>query len=156
MCQAIGDYRSCMLKIICLGKLKESYLIELVADYTKRISKYHKIEIIELKDEESLEREGKSILKHIGEKDYVITIEIEGQCLDSVEFADMLDSTFIKTSCITFVIGSSLGLSPKVKQRSNFSLTFSKMTFPHGLFRGVLLEQIYRAFKINHHENYHK
>ena len=145
-----------MLKIICLGKLKESYLIELVADYTKRISKYHKIEIIELKDEESLEREEKSILKHIGEKDYVITLEIEGQCLDSVEFADMLDSTFIKTSFITFVIGSSLGLSPKVKQRSNFSLTFSKMTFPHGLFRGVLLEQIYRAFKINHHENYHK
>ncbi len=145
-----------MLKIICLGKLKESYLTELVADYTKRISKYHKIEIIELKDEESLEREEKSILKHIGEKDYVITLEIEGQCLDSVAFANRLDSTFIKTSCITFVIGSSLGLSAKIKERSDFPLSLSKMTFPHGLFRGILLEQIYRAFKINNHENYHK
>lgn len=156
MCQTIGDYRSCMLKIICLGKLKETYLTELVADYTKRISKYHKIEIIELKDEESLDKEEKSIFKNIGEKDYVITLEIEGHSLDSVAFASMLDSSFIKYSCITFVIGSSLGLSQKVKQRSNFSLTFSKMTFPHGLFRGILLEQIYRAFKINHHENYHK
>ena len=86
----------------------------------------------------------------------MITLEIEGHSLDSIEFANRLDSTFIKTSCITFVIGSSLGLSAKIKERSDFSLTFSKMTFPHGLFRGVLLEQIYRAFKINNHENYHK
>ena len=145
-----------MIKIICLGKLKEKYLQELVNDYTSRISKYHKIEIIELKDEEDLEKEASNILKYIERKDYVITLEMEGKALDSISFAKLLDEAFITHSTITFVIGSSTGLSKRVKDRSNFKLSFSKFTFPHGLFRGILLEQIYRAFKINNHENYHK
>ena len=145
-----------MIKIICLGKLKEEYLAFLVRDYASRISKYHKIELIELKDEEDLEREAVSILKHIDRKDYVITLEIDGKALDSISFAKLLDETFITHSTITFVIGSSTGLSNKIKTRSNYQLSFSKLTFPHGLFRGILLEQIYRAFKINNHENYHK
>ena len=145
-----------MIKIICLGKLKESYLTELVNDYLKRINKYHKTEIIELKDEENLENEAKNILKYINPNDYVITLEIEGKELNSLEFAELIDKTFITNSTITFIIGSSIGLSSVVKERSNFKLSFSKFTFPHGLFRGILLEQIYRAFKINHNENYHK
>lgn len=145
-----------MIKIICLGKLKESYLTELVNDYLKRINKYHKTEIIELKDEENLENEAKNILKYINPNDYVITLEIEGKELNSLEFAELIDKTFITNSTITFIIGSSIGLSRVVKERSNFKLSFSKFTFPHGLFRGILLEQIYRAFKINHNENYHK
>ena len=145
-----------MIKIICLGKLKESYLTELVNDYLKRINKYHKTEIIELKDEENLENEAKNILKYINPNDYVITLEIEGKALNSLEFAELIDKTFITNSTITFIIGSSIGLSSVVKERSNFKLSFSKFTFPHGLFRGILLEQIYRAFKINHNENYHK
>lgn len=145
-----------MIKIICLGKLKESYLTELVNDYLKRINKYHKTEIIELKDEENLENEAKNILKYINPNDYVITLEIEGKELNSLEFAELIDKTFITNSTITFIIGSSSGLSSVVKERSNFKLSFSKFTFPHGLFRGILLEQIYRAFKINHNENYHK
>lgn len=145
-----------MIKIICLGKLKESYLQELVRDYASRIGKYHKLELIELKDEEDLEREAEYVLKHIDDKDYVITLEIEGKEMDSVSFAKLLDKTFITHSTITFVIGSSTGISNRVKARSNYKLSFSSLTFPHGLFRGILLEQIYRAFKINNHENYHK
>ena len=145
-----------MIKIICLGKLKEKYLIDLVSDYASRINRYHKLELMELKDEEDLEREANNILKHIDEKDYVITLEIEGKEMDSTSFAELLDKTFITHSTITFVIGSSTGLSNKIKDRSNYKLSFSKLTFPHGLFRGILLEQIYRAFKINNHENYHK
>lgn len=145
-----------MIKIICLGKLKEKYLVDLVNDYANRINKYHKLEIIELKDEEDLEREASNILKHIDDKDYVITLEIEGKEIDSLSFANLLDKTFITHSTITFIIGSSTGLSNKIKNRSNYKLSFSKLTFPHGLFRGILLEQIYRAFKINNNENYHK
>ncbi len=145
-----------MIKIICLGKLKEKYLVDLVNDYTSRIEKYHKIEIIELKDEEDLESEAKAIEKHIGKNDYVITLEIEGKVIDSLSLAKLIDKTFITHSTITFVIGSSTGLSNKIKNRSNYKLSFSKLTFPHGLFRGILLEQIYRAFKINNNENYHK
>ncbi len=145
-----------MIKIICLGKLKEKYLTELVNDYTKRINKYHQLKIIELKDEEDLEREAKNIEKYIGTNDYVITLEIEGKEIDSVSFAKLIDKTFITHSTITFIIGSSTGLSNRIKNRSNYQLSFSSLTFPHGLFRGILLEQIYRAFKINNHENYHK
>ena len=145
-----------MIKIICLGKLKEKYLVDLVNDYTSRIEKYHKIEIIELKAEEDLESEAKAIEKHIGKNDYVITLEIEGKVIDSLSLAKLLDKTFITHSTITFIIGSSTGLSNKIKNRSNYKLSFSKLTFPHGLFRGILLEQIYRAFKINNNENYHK
>lgn len=145
-----------MIKIICLGKLKEKYLIELTEDYIKRINKYHKIEIIELKDEENLENEAKNIMKYIGNKDYVITLEIDGSSLTSEALAKMIDNTFITNSIITFIIGSSEGLHESIKKRSNFALSFSKFTFPHGLFRGVLLEQIYRAFKIINNERYHK
>ena len=145
-----------MIKIICLGKLKENYLKEMVLDYTKRIRKYHKIEIIELKDEEGIDVEAKNILKHIDAKDYVITLEIKGKNLDSLEFAEVMRNTFISYSTIVFVIGSSMGLGKEVGLRSNLKLSFSALTFPHGLFRGVLLEQIYRAFKINNNENYHK
>ena len=145
-----------MIKIICLGKLKENYLKQMVLDYTKRIRKYHKIEIIELKDEEGLDAEAKNILKHIDAKDYVITLEIKGKKLDSLELAEVIRNTFINYSTIVFVIGSSMGLSNEVSLRSNLKLSFSSLTFPHGLFRGMLLEQIYRAFKINNNENYHK
>ncbi len=145
-----------MIKIICLGKIKEKYLIELINDYQKRISKYHKIEIIELKDEDSIEKEEISIKKHLKDKAYIITLEIEGNIITSVEFASLLDKTFIISNNITFIIGSSLGLPENIKKISNYKLSFSKMTFPHGLFRGVLLEQLYRAFKINNNETYHK
>ena len=145
-----------MIKIICLGKLKENYLKEMVLDYTKRIRKYHKIEIIELKDEEGIDVEAKNILKNIDAKDYVITLEIKGKNLDSLELAEVIRNTFINYSTIVFVIGSSMGLSNEVSLRSNLKLSFSSLTFPHGLFRGMLLEQIYRAFNINHNENYDK
>lgn len=145
-----------MIRIICLGKLKEQYLDDLTHDYLKRISKYHKIELIELKDEENLENEAKNIIKYINANDYVITLEILGKEITSEEFAKVIDNTFITNSTITFVIGSSTGLHENVKKRSNLDLSFSRFTFPHGLFRGILLEQIYRAFKINNHESYHK
>ena len=145
-----------MIKIICLGKLKEKYLTDLVSDYARRINKYHKLEFIELKDEEDLEKEANNILKYIGKNDYVITLEIEGKEMDSISFSRLIDETFITHSTITFIIGSSTGLSDKIKIRSNYKLSFSKFTFPHGLFRGILLEQIYRAFKINNNELYHK
>ena len=145
-----------MIKIICLGKLKEKYLVDLIEDYQKRINRYHKIEIIELKDEDNLIKEEQSILNYIKKDDFLITLEIEGKEITSKEFASLIEKTFITHSNITFVIGSSLGLSDKIKEKSNFSLSFSKMTYPHGLFRGILLEQIYRAFKINNNESYHK
>ena len=144
-----------MIKIICPGKIKEVYLREAIEDYKKRISKYHKIEIIEVEDS-TMEEEEKRILKHIDNKDYVITLEIKGNILTSEEFADKIDKSFITNSCICFVIGGSLGLSDEVKKRSNFRLSFSSFTFPHQLFRVILLEQIYRAFKILNNETYHK
>lgn len=145
-----------MIKVICLGKLKEKYLTDLVDDYLKRIRKYHKVEFIELKDEENLELEAKNIQKYIGSNDFVITLEIEGKEYTSVEFAHFIDKIFINHSTITFIIGSSTGLHESIKNLSNLSLSFSRFTFPHGLFRGILLEQIYRAFKINNNEIYHK
>ena len=145
-----------MIKIVCLGKIKENYLQELIKDYANRINRYHKLEIMELKDEDSLAKEEQSILNHIDTKDYVITLEIEGKELSSIEFAKLIDSTFITHSNITFIIGSSLGLSEEVKKRSNYALSFGKLTYPHGLFRGILLEQIYRSFRIIQEEPYHK
>lgn len=145
-----------MIKIIALGRLKEAYLQEFVNDYLKRISKYHKIELIELKDEEDLNLEAKNINKYIGTNDYVISLVIEGKNLSSIEFAQVIEKTFINYGTITFIIGSSNGLDESIKKRSNFQLSFSSFTFPHGLFRGILLEQIYRAFKINNNETYHK
>lgn len=145
-----------MIKIICVGKIKERYLNDMIDDYTKRISKYHKLEIIEVKDENTLDKERDSIKKHINSNDYVIALEIEGQELSSRDLANKIDKTFNSYGTITFIIGSSLGLHEDIKNLSNYHLSFSKMTFPHGLFRGLLLEQIYRSFKINNNETYHK
>jgi 23S rRNA (pseudouridine1915-N3)-methyltransferase len=145
-----------MIKLICLGKIKEDYLNKLIDDYKKRISRYHKIEIIELNDSNDLQKESVDILKHINNQDYVIALDIDGENLDSVSLAKKIDSTFLNYGTITFIIGSSFGLHDDIKRRANYRLSFSKLTFPHGLFRGILLEQIYRSFKILNNETYHK
>lgn len=145
-----------MIKIICMGKIKEDYLNKLIDDYKKRISRYHKIEIIELNDSNDLQKESADILKHINNQDYVIALDIDGENLDSVSLAKKIDSIFLNYGTITFIIGSSFGLHEDVKRRANYRLSFSKLTFPHGLFRGILLEQIYRSFKILNNETYHK
>ena len=145
-----------MIKIICLGKLKETYLKEAQAEYTKRISKYSKIEIIELPDFDDLKKEKDLIEKHIGNKDYIVTLEIEGKSISSEELAKKIDNIYNTNSTITFIIGSSTGLHEDIKKKSNYKLSFSKLTFPHQLFRIILLEQIYRSFKINNNETYHK
>jgi 23S rRNA (pseudouridine1915-N3)-methyltransferase len=144
-----------MINIICMGKIKEKYLNDLIDDYTKRISKYHKLNIIELPDND-MDTETKNILKHIKPNDYVISLAIEGKQLDSIELSNLIDKTFINYPTITFIIGESNGLSDEIKNRSNMLLSFSKLTYPHGLFRGILLEQIYRSFKILNNESYHK
>ena len=145
-----------MIKILCVGKIKENYLKEMIMDYEKRISKYHKIEIIEVKDEDNSEKEKEHLLSFISPRDYVITLEILGSVMSSEDLAKKIDELFLNYSTITFVIGSSLGLHEDVKKRANLALSFSKFTFPHGLFRGILLEQIYRSFKILNNESYHK
>ena len=145
-----------MIKIICLGKIKEPYLNDLIDDYQKRISKYHKLEIIELKDTNNLEEERDNILKHIGNQDYVISLDIDGKEFDSVSLSKVIDNAFMTNGTITFIIGSSYGLHEDIKNKSNLRLSFSRLTFPHGLFRGILLEQIYRSFKILNNETYHK
>lgn len=145
-----------MIKIICIGKLKEKYLSDFIDDYNKRISKYHKISIIELKEEKTIDIEADSIMKHISKSDYVITCDIEGNQIDSIQLSKLIDMTFINHSTIAFVIGSSEGLSDKIKKISNYSLSLSMCTFPHGVFRAILLEQIYRSFKIINNETYHK
>lgn len=151
-----------MIKIICVGKLKENYLKDAVLEYCKRLSKYTKINIIEVSDVNNpdisiiLKKEQEEIFKYIEQKDYVITLEIEGNKINSLEFAKKIDSIFLNYSNITFIIGGSYGLSDTIKERSNYKLSFSNLTFPHQLFRVMLLEQIYRAFKINNNEEYHK
>ena len=151
-----------MIKIIAVGKLKESYLKEAQEEYLKRISKYTKIELIELEDSKvddkikALNEEKDNILKHISDKEYIITLEINGKELSSVELADKLDKTFITNSDITFIIGGSYGIHDSVLEKSNYSLSFSKMTFPHQLFRILLLEQLFRSYKILNNEKYHK
>lgn len=145
-----------MIKILCVGKIKENYLKELINDYVKRINKYHKIEIIEVKDEQSLDKEKEHLNNFINDKDFVITLEILGKAFTSEELAKKIDELFLSNSSIVFVIGSSLGLHEDIKKRSNLAISFSNLTFPHGLFRGILLEQIYRSFKILNNERYHK
>ena len=151
-----------MIKIICVGSIKEDYIRDAIEEYKKRLTRYTKLEIIELKDisyddiDKSIMLEGTDILKYIDNKDYVITLEIEGKELTSEEFAEKIDSIQSVNPNLTFIIGGSYGLSDSVKERSNFRLSFSKMTFPHQLFRVVLLEQIYRSFKIINNESYHK
>ena len=150
-----------MIKIITVGKIKEKYYTDAVNEYLKRLSKYTKIDLIEVKDEDfdiskTLLKEKESILKYIDEKDYVITLEIEGTELDSVSLSKKINDIQSNNSNITFIIGGSYGLHEDIKRRSNYALSFSKMTFPHQLFRVILLEQIYRAFKIINNEEYHK
>ena len=144
-----------MIKIICIGKLKEKYLKDGIDDYLKRISKYHKIEIIELPDS-NIDEEGNNILKHINNKDYIISLCIEGEELSSIQLSNKIDKTFVTNPCITFIIGGSDGIREDIKNKSNYKLSFSKLTYPHGLFRLILLEQIYRSFKILNNETYHK
>lgn len=151
-----------MIKIICLGKVKEKYLQDGIDEYIKRISKYTQVKIIELEDEGikddkvALKKEKEKILKYLNTKDYIIVLDISGKEITSLEFADKIDKTLIINSDITFIIGGSYGLDEEIKSLSNYRLSFSKMTFPHQLFRLILLEQIYRAYKINHNEEYHK
>lgn len=145
-----------MIKIICLGKLKEKYLIDLTNDYLKRIKKYHKIELIELKEERTLKEEKEKIKAIIKPNSYIITLAIEGVEINSLEFSKLLEKSFNSYREVVFIIGSSEGLDESLKEESNLKLSFSKFTLPHGLFRGLLLEQIYRAFKILNNESYHK
>lgn len=144
-----------MIKLICVGKIKERYLTEGIEDYFRRINKYHKLEIIEVDDSVPDIEEGK-IIKYIDNRDYVITLEIDGNNLSSIELSEKIDKIFISNSNITFIIGGSYGLSDNIKKRSNYKLSFSRMTFPHGLFRMIFLEQLYRSFKILNNETYHK
>lgn len=145
-----------MIKIICVGKIKENYLNDLINDYLKRIRKYYSIEIIEVRDSNMIEEE-KRILPHINKDDYVISLCIEGNILNSIEFKDKIEELLVNSKPnITFIIGGSDGLTDNVKSLSDYKLSFSKLTFPHGLFRGLLLEQIYRSFKIMKNEKYHK
>ena len=148
-----------MIKIITVGKIKEKYFIDAIEEYKKRITKYSKLEIIELNDfnydkEKTLFEEGKNILSKITDKDFVITMEIEGKKMDSIELSSFIDKNISRN--ITFVIGGSYGLSKEVKERSDYKLSFSDLTFPHQLFRIILLEQIYRSFRIINNESYHK
>ena len=152
-----------MLKIVCVGKIKEKYLTDAFSEYEKRISVFQKLKVVELKEsnnkdlKHNIEEEGNSILNAINQDEYVITLEILGQMLDSVELSNKISKlqTYGKSN-ITFVIGGSYGLSESVKKRSDYALSFSKMTFPHQLMRVILIEQIYRAFNISENTPYHK
>lgn len=157
------------IKVITVGKLKETYLKDGVAEYSKRLTRFTKIEWIELIDEKTpdrasqaenaqiLEKEARRIMGKIADRDYVIVLAIEGQQFSSEKFSKMLSDITIKGfSDITFVIGGSLGLSPIVKNRANLLMSFGKLTLPHQLMKLVLVEQIYRAFMIQQGSPYHK
>ena len=145
-----------MIKIICFGKIKELYLKDLISDYKDRINKYNKIEIIKLKDNNDIKKETNELLKYLNPKEYNIALCIDGKQYNSVEFANHFDNLFNYNSIVTFVIGGSNGLEKEIIDLCNEKISFSKFTFPHGLFRGILLEQIYRSLKINNNEAYHK
>ncbi len=156
------------IKVITVGKLKEKYLVQGIEEYLKRLSKYCKLELIEVKDEhapDNLSDKDIDIIKNIeGERilsklkdEYIIALAIEGKQLTSEDLAKkMNDTTTYHSSSICFIIGGSLGLSKEVLNKANYKLSFSKMTFPHQLMKLVLLEQVYRAFRINNNEPYHK
>jgi len=157
------------ITLISVGKLKEKYLTMAVEEYSKRLSRYCNLEMIELPDEKTPDRasaateeqikrkEGERILKAMGDDEYIIALVIEGKMLSSVELASKIDTLGISgISHITFIIGGSLGLSDEVMKRADFHLSFSKMTFPHQLMRVFLLEQIYRTYRINSNQPYHK
>ncbi len=145
-----------MIKIICIGSLKENYLKSMIEDYYKRINKYHKLELIEIKDSNII-KEKEEIMKKLNKNDYIISLDIHGKEYDSIEFKNHLENLFNSgKSNITFIIGGSEGIDNEIKCYSNELISFSKLTFPHGLFRAILLEQIYRSFKIMNNESYHK
>lgn len=157
------------ITILCVGKIKEKFYRDGICEYEKRLSRYAKIEIMEVADEKTKEqasdveidmvrkKEGERILAAIKEDGYVVCLAIQGQMLDSVELSQKIEKLGISgVSHIYFVIGGSLGLADEVLKRADFSLSFSKMTFPHQLMRVILLEQIYRAYRIMNHEPYHK
>ena len=157
------------ITLVTVGKIKETYFTSAIAEYQKRLSRYCKLDIIELPDEKTpdnagealemqiKEREGERILKVLKEDAYVIALAIEGKMLDSVELSAKLEKLGVQgESHIMFVIGGSLGLAPEVLRRANEKLSFSRMTFPHQLMRVILLEQIYRSFRIMKGEPYHK
>ncbi len=157
------------ITIIVVGKIKEKFYRDAIAEYTKRLSRYCKLEILEVEDEKTpdkaseleerqiKEKEAERILKYIKDDAFVMTLEIAGKMFDSVEFADKLEKLGVQgTSHIQFVIGGSLGLHESVCKRANLAVSFSKMTFPHQLMRVILLEQIYRGYRIIHGEPYHK
>lgn len=157
------------ITLITVGKIKEKYLRDAIAEYSKRLSRYCKLEIIEVADEktpdqasETVEeniraKEGERILKYIKDDMYVITLEIDGKMLSSEEFAGRIESLGVQgKSSIAFVIGGSIGLGKEVLRRSDYALSFSKMTFPHQLMRVILLEQVYRGYRIINGEPYHK
>ena len=156
--------------ILTVGKIKERFYTEAVAEYTKRLSRYCKINIIEVADEKTpdgakealekqiREKEGERLLHYLdNESAYVIALAIEGKMLDSVQLSEQIACLGVRgTSHIIFVIGGSLGLDERILQRADFKLSFSKMTFPHQLMRVILLEQLYRSYRIMNHEPYHK
>ncbi len=156
------------IDIVCIGKIKEAYLKDAINEYSKRLSKYCKLNIIELPDEKipdklneslSLEiktKESDAILNHIKKDSYIICLDLTGKELTSEEFSKTIENLSLETSHITFVIGGSLGLSSDILKKSRQKICFSKMTFPHQLIRVFLLEQIFRGFKISHGETYHR
>lgn len=159
------------MKITCVvvGKIKEKYFTDAIKEYSKRLGRYCKLEIVELADEKTpdgaseaeevaiREKEGERILKALKDDAYVIALAIEGKMLDSVELSQKIERLGVSgTSHIAFVIGGSLGLAPAVMKRADYALSFSRMTFPHQLMRVVLLEQLYRSYRILKNEPYHK
>lgn len=150
-----------MIKIICIGKIKEKYLKEAVLEYQKRISKFTKLELIELPDydfdvKKTLSKEKDNILKVIKPNDYNILLDLDGQSFTSLEFASKLLNLREKYPNINFIIGGSFGVDTDIKEKCQERISFSKLTFPHQLFRVIFLEQIYRSFKIINNEEYHK
>ena len=157
------------ITVITVGKIKEKYLEDAIAEYSKRLSRYCKLEIIQVADEKTPDRasevvetqfkdkEGERILSHIKDTAYVVALAIEGKMISSEELAELIDGLGVRgESHIQFVIGGSLGLSKKVLERADYKLSFSRMTFPHQLMRVILLEQIYRSYRIVNGEPYHK
>ncbi len=145
-----------MIKIVCVGKIKEKYLFDAINDYLTRLTKYHKVEIIELKDSD-IQKEKEAILSVINKNDYIISMAIEGKEYSSLELHSKIENLLINgKSNITFIIGGSDGIHKEIKEISNELMSFSKLTFPHGIFRLLLLEQLYRIFKIENGESYHK
>ena len=150
-----------MITLITVGKIKEKYIKEGIEDYLKRLFKYTKIELIELEDEafdkvKTLKKEAEKIMKKINPKSFIVTLEIDGKEISSPELSELIEKTTITHSNITFIIGGSYGLDDEIKRLSNYKLSFSKMTFPHQLFRLLFLEQLYRSYKIMNNEEYHK